>query len=93
MTTSDTTLSLRVPGKLKDRLERASARTQRSRAYLTIAALEKYLGEVERSETAKAAPNALDVARHFAGIGVKLTGRGRTAADINAAVDDFRGNE
>ena len=90
---SDVTLSLRVPSELKSRLERASARTHRSRAYLTIAALQKYLNEVERDEVKSATPSKYDIAKRFSGTGPKLLGKGRSASEIDAMIRDLRGDE
>jgi predicted DNA-binding protein len=91
--TPSVTLSLRVPSELKSRLERASVRTHRSRAYLTIAALQKYLGDVERDEVKSAAPNKYEIAKRFRGAGAELLGKGRSAAEIDAMVRDLRGDE
>ena len=90
---SDVTLSLRVPSELKSRLERASVRTHRSRAYLTIAALQKYLDDVERDEVKTATPGKYDIAKRYSGVGEKLLGRGRSAAEIDAMILDQRGDE
>jgi hypothetical protein len=87
------TLSLRIPTELKARLERASARARRSRAYLTIAALQKYLDDVERDEVKTATPSKYDIAKRYSGIGAKLLGRGRSAAEIDAMIRDQRGDE
>jgi hypothetical protein len=92
-TPSDVTLSLRVPSELKTRLERASVRTHRSRAYLTIAALQKYLTDVERDEARSATPNKYDLAKRYSGVGAKLLGKGRSAAEIDAMIRDLRGDE
>ena len=89
---SDVTLSLRIPTELKLRLERASIRTHRSRAYLTIAALQKYLTDVERDEVKTAAPGKYDIAKRYSGVGAKLLGRGRSAAEIDAMIRDQRGD-
>jgi hypothetical protein len=95
MTTTlpSTTLSLRVPGELKNRLERVSARTHRSRAYLTIAALQKYLNEVEAEEAQTVGPSKYDVAKRYSGVGAKMLGKGRSAKDIDAMIRDMRGDE
>lgn len=92
-TPSDVTLSLRVPSELKTRLERASVRTHRSRAYLTIAALQKYLSDVERDEMKTAKPNKYDIAKRYSGVGARLLGEGRGATDIDAMIRDQRGDE
>ena len=92
-TPSDVTLSLRVPSELKSRLERASVRTHRSRAYLTIAALQKYLTDVERDEVRTAKPSTYDIAKRYSGVGAKLLGRGRSAAEIDSMIRDQRGDE
>ena len=90
---SDVTLSLRVPSELKSRLERASVRTHRSRAYLTIAALQKYLDDVEQDEVKSAAPSKYEIAKRYGGVGAKLLGKGRSASEIDAVIRDLRGDE
>jgi hypothetical protein len=90
---SDVTLSLRVPSELKTRLERAAMRTHRSRAYLTIAALQKYLTDVERDEEKTGTPSKYDIAKRYSGVGAKLLGKGRSAAEIDAMIRDQRGDE
>jgi hypothetical protein len=92
-TPSDVTLSLRIPADLKSRLERASVRTHRSRAYLTIAALQRYLTDVERDEVKTGTPSKYDIAKRYSGVGAKLLGRGRSAAEIDAMIRDQRGDE
>jgi predicted DNA-binding protein len=90
---SDVTLSLRVPSDLKTRLERASLRTHRSRAYLTIAALKKYLKEIEMEEAKTSTPSTYALAERYRGIGAKILGKGRTAAEIDVTIRDMRGDE
>ncbi len=92
-TSSSVTLSLRVPSELKTRLERASVRTHRSRAYLTIAALKKYLHEVEKEEAATPTPSKYELAQRYSGVGAKMLGKGRSAAEIDAIIRDARGDE
>jgi predicted transcriptional regulator len=87
------TLSLRVPNELKNRLERVSARTHRSRAYLTIAALQKYLNEVEKEEVKTAVPSKYGLAKRYSGVGAKMLGKGRSAQEIDAMIRDQRGDE
>jgi uridine kinase len=90
---SDVTLSLRVPSDLKKRLERASVRTHRSRAYLTIAALQKYLNEVEAEQSTTAKPSKLDFVKRFRGVGAKMLGQERSAQEIDATLRDLRNDE
>ena len=92
-TPSDVTLSLRVPSELKSRLERASVRTHRSRAYLTIAALQKYLDDVEQGEVKSATPSKYDIAKRYSGVGAMLLGWSRSAAEIDAMILDQRDDE
>ncbi len=92
-TPSNVTLSLRVPDEIKTRLEQASIRTHRSRAYLTIAALKKYLSDVEKEELKTTAPSKYKFAERYRGIGAKMLGRGRSAAEIDALIRDTRGDE
>jgi hypothetical protein len=90
---SSATLSLRVPNDLKSRLERASLRTHRSRAYLTIAALKKYLNEVEMEEAKTSSPSNYAIAERYKGIGAKMLGKGRSAIEIDTIIRDLRGDE
>jgi predicted DNA-binding protein len=90
---SSVTLSLRVPNELKTRLERASVRTHRSRAYLTIAALKKYLNDVEKDELKTTKPSRYALVERYRGIGAKMLGKGRTAIEIDATIRDIRGDE
>jgi hypothetical protein len=87
------TLSLRVPNELKTRLEKVAARTQRSRAYLTIAALEKHLDEVEKDELQTSSPGVYDIAMRYRSVGVEIVGRARSAAEIDAFIRETRGDE
>jgi predicted transcriptional regulator len=90
---SSVTLSLRVPNELKIRLEQASVRTHRSRAYLTIAALKKYLNDVEKDELKTTTPSKYELAERYRGIGAKMLGKGRTAIEIDAIIREIRGDE
>jgi hypothetical protein len=90
---SSVTLSLRVPAALKTRLEQASARTHRSRAYLTIAALKKYLNDVEKDEVKTTPPSKYALAERYKGIGAQFLGKTRTAHEIDALIRDNRGDE
>jgi predicted DNA-binding protein len=92
-TPSDVTLSLRVPSEIKTRLEQASLRTHRSRAYLTIAALKKYLNDVEKDEAKTATASKYEIAKRYSGVGAKILGKGRSAAEIDAMIHDQRGDE
>lgn len=92
-TSSSVTLSLRVPQELKTRLERASVRTHRSRAYLTIAALQKYLSDVEKDEAKTAIPGTYEFAQRYSGMGAKLLGKSRSATEIDTMIRDQRGDE
>ncbi len=50
MPTSSPTISLRLPERARERLDRAAAATRRSRSFLMQRALEKHLEEIEREE-------------------------------------------
>ncbi len=92
-TAPSVTLSLRVPNELKTRLEKVAARTQRSRAFVTIAALEKHLDEVEKNELKKNAPGVYDLALRYQGIGAEILGRTRSAKEIDALIREMRGDD
>jgi hypothetical protein len=91
-TPSDVSLSLSIPSEIKSRLERASLRTRRSCAYLTIAALRKYLDDMEKDEVKPTVTSKYVLAKHYCGIGAKLLGKGRSAAEIDAMIRDLRGD-
>lgn len=93
-TSPSVTLSLRVPNEIKARLEKASARTHRSRAYLTIAALKLYLNDVEREEKKAVEPlSKYEFAKSFAGVGAEILGRAKSAEEIDAMIREHRGDE
>jgi hypothetical protein len=87
------TLSLRVPNELKTRLEKVAARTQRSRAYLTIAALEKHLDEVEKDELQISSPGVYDIAMRYRSAAAKIIGRTRSAEEIDALIRELRDDD
>lgn len=89
----DATLSLRVPADIKKRLERAASRTRRSRAVLTITALEKYLDDIEREEEDKRRQGLAVIASRFRGLGAKLQGKGLSAEEIDARRREQRGDD
>ena len=87
------TLSLRIPEELKKRLEKAAARTHRSRAYLTVAALEKHLDEVENDELKSSAPGVYDLAMRYRGAAAKIIGKTRSAEEIDAMIREMRDDD
>ena len=93
MATSDATISMRMPSEVKKRLEKAARRTHRSRSYLTIEALRKYLPEIEQEELQTAPKNKLEIALSFKGAGKRAGVKPRTGKDIDASVREFRGDE
>jgi len=93
MPTLDAALSLRVPADLKTRLEGVATRTHRSRAYLTIAALQKYLNEVEQEEMKTAPISKYELASRYRGTGIPQHGAARSVKEIDAMVHDLRGDE
>lgn len=90
MRTASETLSLRVPLHVRQRLELAATRTRRSKAYLTVAALQKYLESIEREEMEEKPKGRADIARAYRGMGKQLLGRSRSAEEINAMIHDLR---
>jgi metal-responsive CopG/Arc/MetJ family transcriptional regulator len=52
MTVESTTISLRLPKALLERLDEAVKATQRSRSFLMRKALDRYLAEIQKIERA-----------------------------------------
>ena len=95
METTQTTqlTSVRLPATLRHRLADVSERTRRSRSYLMVAALERYLSDVERDESESTPVNRLELMRQYRGLGVKTTGQARSADEIDSLVRELRGDE
>jgi len=93
MATSDATISMRVPSEVKERLEKAALRTHRSRSYITIAALKKYLPEIEQEELQSVPKSKLEIALSFKGAGQRAGSNPKTVEEIDASVREFRGDE
>ena len=92
-TAPSVTLSLRVPNELKTRLEKVAARTQRSRAFVTIAALEKHLDDFEKNEVISPTPGVYDLALRYREAATKIIGKRRSAAEIDAMIREMRDDD
>lgn len=86
------TVSIRLTLKAKERLDKATARTRRSRSFLMAEALERHLDEIEREEAQAAPKRRLETLRSLAGAGRPANGP-RSAEDIDAHIRWLRGDE
>ncbi len=64
------TISIRLPADARARLDKATAKTRRSRSYLMQRALELHLDEIERAETPMPLKGKLTGILALAGAGV-----------------------
>lgn len=90
MASSDATISMRIPSEIKKRLEEVSRRTRRSRSYLTIEALKKYLTEIEQKELNTPIKGKLEIALSLVGAAERHGIKPKTAGEIDISVRDFR---
>jgi predicted DNA-binding protein len=84
MTAASPTISLRLPQEARDRLDRATIKTRRSRSFLMQRALEKHLDDIEREETA-APMKRLSVVLGLAGAGASPSAQ-RSTEEIDAHI-------
>ena len=84
-------ISLRLPKAERARLDRAAAKTRRSRSYLVQEALAKYLDDIEREE-APPAKKRLTTLLSLAGAGASETSP-RSLEEINRHIRWLRDNE
>lgn len=88
---ASTTLSLRIPVEMRERLDRATVATRRSRNQIVRMALEQHLDRIaggNRPSTAEAVRRI----RSFAGAGAPASGA-RSAAEIDAEMRWLRGDD
>lgn len=90
--TSDATLSLRIPQHVRDRLDRASQKTQRPLSYLTQRAIELHLDDIEREEATASPAGRYARMRQYAGAGAKMNGP-RSKKEIDDYIDWLRGDD
>lgn len=92
MPSASPTISLRLSEETKARLTRAAKLTRRSRSFLVKEALEKHLDAILSEQSAREAESRLARLMAFKGAGARIAGE-RTAAEIDAQVRAFRGDD
>jgi predicted DNA-binding protein len=90
MPTASSTISLRLPKAERERLDRATQNTRRSRSFLMQRALERHLDEIEREEFT-APVRRLSVVLALGGAGTSA-GAPRGSEDIDAHIRWIREN-
>jgi predicted DNA-binding protein len=88
---ASTTLSLRIPVEMRERLDRATLTTRRSRNQIVRMALEHHLDRI----AGESRPSSAEVVRRiraFAGAGAPASG-GRSAEEIDAHIRWLRGDD
>jgi RHH-type transcriptional regulator, rel operon repressor / antitoxin RelB len=91
MTQSAPTISIRLPEASRKSLDKAAKVTRRSRSFLMKEALDRYLNEIVREESARKA-KPLSNLLSMAGAGADFAQR-RTGEEINAHVRWLRDDE
>jgi predicted DNA-binding protein len=91
MPESSPTISLRLPHKARERLDRATVTTRRSRSFLMQRALEMHLDEIEREEAVEPV-RRLTTVLALGGAGATVTAR-RGAAEIDEHVRWLRDSD
>ena len=91
MTAHSPIVSLRLPAAARERLDRAAAKTRRSRSYIMQRALEKHLEEIEREDAPTPVKRPLATVLSLGGAGVPTAGP-RSASEIDAHIRWLREN-
>jgi predicted DNA-binding protein len=91
MTVLSPTVSLRLPPAARERLDRATAKTRRSRSFIMQRALERHLDEIEREEAQTPVKRRLSTVLSLGGAGVPKAGP-RNASEIDAHIRWLRDN-
>jgi uncharacterized protein (DUF1778 family) len=86
------TFSLRLPKEARERLDRATQRTRRSRSFLVVEALDRYLDEIEREQRVERSPARFSRLMALEGVGRRADGP-RTSEDIDAHIRWLRGDD
>jgi predicted DNA-binding protein len=86
------TLSVRLPGEVRERLEQAARHTNRSRSFLVQEALTRHLDDIMREQKADETKSRLEKLCTLKGAGARLYGP-RSEEDITAQIREFRGDE
>lgn len=76
------TVSIRLPPETRARLDKAVARTRRSRSFLMVSALERHLKDLESEDAPAEAGRRLSTLLSLGGAGVGAS-RPRDTADID----------
>ena len=92
MNATTPTMSLRVPGTMKERLDRMAKTMRRSRSSLVLEALENHLNDIQSNQAICGTKGRFSDIMKFKGAGISVTG-GSTVTEIDASIRDFRGNE
>lgn len=90
MASESSILTIRIPDDLRAKLDEAALVTGLSRGALVKKALAKHLAELDKPDIQTQRRSALEKLKAFHGAGVRLHG-GRTAAEIDAEIDEIRG--
>ena len=85
------TLSVRIPSDTNVRLEEVAKSTHRSRSFLVKEALDRHLSTI-MEEQGGGRKSRLEMLRALKGAGAKQYGA-RSAAEIDADIREFRGDE
>lgn len=80
-----TTLSLRIPQDMRERLDQATRKTRRSRSQIVQMALERHLDQVAAAEKIVASDSPTALIRSLAGAGAS-TSTFRSAEEIDAHI-------
>jgi predicted DNA-binding protein len=89
---TSSTLSVRISDDLRERLERATVETSRSRNQIVKMALEKHLDKITSEETAPLHSKSFDRLKSFKGKGV--TSRSfRSGEEVDAYIRRLRGDD
>jgi predicted transcriptional regulator len=86
------TISLRLPKDARERLDRAAAKSRRSRSYLIQEALERHLDEIVGEETGTKSDNRFAATLRLAGAGAALNGP-RSKQEIDRHIRCLRGDD
>ncbi|WP_157879020.1 TraY domain-containing protein [Pararhodospirillum photometricum] len=85
-------LSIRLPGEIRERLEQAALRTNRSRSFLVQEALTRHLDDIMREQGASETQSRLERLRALKGAGARIYGP-LSAEQIDADIREFRSDE
>lgn len=86
-------LSIRLPGDVRERLEQAVQHTNRSRSFLVQEALTRHLNDIVADQGGAAGTKGrMEKLRAMKGVGARLYGP-RSVEEIDAQVREFRGGD